>query len=218
MHLPVELNANLIDYWPLNETGSTAYSYGSAGNNGTHINSPTNSKITNGKRCTTYNGTNQYTNLGNNVYSNSQFTNGAIALWARANSALAATDDRFIWWEGCVSVGRYDPTATNEWIMLMYDAVVPVAAIACGSIVVGEWKFLLLTWNGTNMYAYADGEYINSAAIGSPVFDSLSRDNTMGGNTYVPSYAPVSLSDVMMFDKLITAEEQLAIFRATYRR
>ena len=218
----------LVGYWPLDEGGgSVAFDYSGNGNNGTLVNSPT---WTTGqiKGALSFNGTNQYINLGkaNTFNLNQDLT---ISAWIKLPTVPVGGSAPVI-------IGDISSNGQNTQYNLrvsfantgdiMFGWGVPshdrIWTTAGGVISAGSWYHVVMTRVGTGTPSDVVTIYVNgfSKALAStgdastaPAFSNVGN-TSIGRNGDGSGYFPGTIDDPRIYNRVISAAEVAQIYNA----
>jgi len=239
MHLPVKLQANLIGYWPLDEaSGTTAYDYGSGGNDMAHVSAPPRIKMPNGKRALDFDGSADGCKVA--LAAEHKVQEVTYAVWAYFDSVAASSTLMTACPKGFANDGRgffIFQYSTGEFAVRYGTGTGAFTNYlsAAGLLTTGQWYFLVGSKSITNsrVKGYIDTkevvdqadstniEYADKVVGDGPnpaqLYLGGYRDNTVGTDPNI-AFVNGKLADAMIFDKALSPEEIKAIYRATYRR
>ncbi|MBU4421551.1 LamG domain-containing protein [Patescibacteria group bacterium] len=206
----------LVGYWNMDAGdiyGTTVYDKSGNNNHGTGVNI-TSADIAEGKvkQAFDFNGSNEQIYLGDNIFSNSQFSSGSISVWAQP--LTTGTEEYVINFEGVIFIGEYS-TQLGRWSFQLWDGGSSI--IDAGAKEAGRWIHLAMTWDGTNQTIYLNGAQSTSTIQGSPNFDGLSRANRIGAQWNSTFFFNGKIDDVRMYNRALSAEEVTQLYESTSR-
>lgn len=217
MYLPISLQENLIGYWPLDETGgTTAYDYGSGGKNGTIAGTPIKTKMTNGKLCLFFDGSDDVVTMGTYLIG-TEFT---TAFWFRTG-LLDGADT--IYYTGSTSNESrvYFSIYLENFYFSVQDQAKTVSK-TCTSPVAkwddDEWHFAVGIKDGNSLYCYIDCVLDDDETSATSFGAFSAQSQAIGNSLAVANKFNGDISDVIQFDKALSLEEIKSIYKSTYRR
>jgi len=196
-------DSDLLSYFPLNNDSSD---YKGADNaslvNDALINSTFGKVLGSGE----VDGTGDGIQTANNPYTNSQVgTNGSIAGWINMRSKPAGSSMIDLEGWAMVGYGQLGSTPSTVLKCRVYDGAEKVVEGPDPDL--NRWYHMALTWDGTNMYCYVDGESVGSTAAGAIDPDSTSVPFSMGISSNNGEPMDGFVDEVQVFQDKLTAEE-----------
>lgn len=223
MHKPIITDDSLVGYWPLDEvSGTTAYDYGSGGNDVTLF-SMTRNKITNGKRCIVGDGSTSYGILTQNG-DMSSLGSGDLTIggWIKLSSLPAQS----------VLFQKRKKSADFDGVILYVIAAGTIFFVLDKGItavsrtytplisVLDRWVHLVGTRSGTTVSLFVDGDMVGTTtAVGNDADVSNTGEPYIGsGFDHTHGWFPGLMSDIFTLNTGLSLEEIKAIYKSTYRR
>ncbi|MFC1853525.1 LamG domain-containing protein [candidate division CSSED10-310 bacterium] len=196
--------SGLVAYYPFNGNANDESGFGNHGTvTGVTL---TTDRFGNPDSSYSYDGGEDYIDLGDNIFSNSDLTSGTISLWAKADTV--SSDFEVIALEGVIWFG-YDPSlcASGGWCFQLYDSG-GNSFLTNSSIQIGVWTNLVETWDGTTQKIYINGQFVDSALQGSPAFDSFDRANIFGADySKTTRLFDGQIDDVRVYNRALSESE-----------
>ncbi|MEK7618295.1 MAG: LamG domain-containing protein, partial [Patescibacteria group bacterium] len=198
--------------------GSTAYDRSGNGNNAALVNSPSWVAGQYG-RALSFNGTSQYVNLGN---SSTLRPAGAfsVAAWVNANASQVAYPQIISSGDntGVTGWNLYIQNGSNQgaasFIIKDSGAWGTCYALGTTNLKGAGWKFVVGTFDGTNIRIYVDGVLQTSDTCSGAIQYGTSPSAEVGRkfNTAADTYFTGSIDEVALYSRVLTAAEIAAMF------
>ena len=217
----VVLSLNPVGYWRLGETsGTTAVDLGSGGNNGTYTNGPTLAQAggltSEEDKAASFDGTNDYVNLGNN--SALKFGSGNFTYSAWIKTSAAGANDMIVAESNNTTAERYIfKTTTNKASFNCRDSSGNMlSAIGTTSVNDGNWHFIVGVRSGNTGYIYVDGVLEATSTNGSVGSCDVAADVYIGGR-YSGAGLEFSgtIDDVSIFNTALTSAQISSMYQAS---
>ena len=213
-----DLNNGLVGYWSFDGkdmAGNTAYDRSGNNNNGTLTNGPTRAigKIGQGLN---FDGSDDYVSSPHSSSIdfdvNQDFT---IAVWVKTTQVAVVDTWPFILSKHTWSApGRqgYNLLLHNStslpWEFEIYSADVGYNVVGASNVADGQWHFLVTGRSGSNLFAYQDGIFSNTAAASS-VTVAQSRNLIFGNEQDLSNWAEYNglIDDVRIYNRVLSGDE-----------
>ena len=213
-----KLTNGLVGMWSFNGpdlTTTTAYDRSGQGNNGTLTNGPTRAigKIGQGLN---FDGSDDYVSSPHSSSIdfdvNQDFT---IAVWVKTTQVAVVDTWPFILSKHTWSApGRqgYNLLLHNStslpWEFEIYSADVGYNVVGASNVADGQWHFLVTGRSGSNLFAYQDGIFSNTAAASS-VTVAQSRNLIFGNEQDLSNWAEYNglIDDVRIYNRVLSGDE-----------
>ena len=212
----LERSSSPSPYYPTTGTaktrGTTWSDLSGNGNNGTLTNGPTFDSSNLGS--IVFDGVNDYFNMTSN-FNIAGVTNYSSSFWVNLNSSTTGVDVRFFW-HGNYGVLVYKTTANNLSFYLR-TTVTNIQTATPFSSFIGVWTNIAVTYDGSTMRLYVNGDLKNSAShSGGIVNDNPTRFWLGGASTQY--FTSCKISGVLEYNRALTAQEIQQNFNATRSR
>ena len=192
--------------------GSTLIDMTGRGNTGTLTNGPTFDSSNLGS--IVFDGVNDYFNMTSN-FNIAGVTNYSSSFWVNLNSSTTGVDVRFFW-HGNYGVLVYKTTANNLSFYLR-TTVTSIQTATPFSSFIGVWTNIAVTYDGSTMRLYVNGDLKNSAShSGGIINDNPTRFWLGGASTQY--FTSCKISGVLEYNRALTAQEIQQNFNATRSR
>lgn len=122
-----------------------------------------------------FDGEDDYVDLGSNLFSNAVMAKGTLMCWIEPDQVTS--DRKALNFEDICNI-QVDESKAEAYI---WDGTNTAIVPSTTTLLVDTWYFLAMTWDGTTLKIYLNGEYENSDSIGSPDFDAIDRHWGLGG-------------------------------------
>lgn len=211
--------ANLVAWWPLDETGGTTAHDIVGGHHGTHVNGPT---PTTGKVASAlaFDGVDDYVDVADDPAF--YFHSGALTVdaWILAEPGPDKPYHGIVWKRGSFTGGNGFSLHLGTGGTLTFAVEYPGgSSLVAGSpdLRDGRWHHVTGTWeSGGQMALYLDGVQLNSMSVPSASIATTGplRLGTASLNPLPETTFKGRIDEVELFDRALTAAEIQAIYRA----
>ena len=205
-----------VGWWKMDEgQGTVVHDESGNGNTGTMTNMDAGTDWVAGKNngALDFDGGNDYVCTANNPFSSAQIgTNGTMSAWLKMDSTsttnMALDEESY----AGIGYGTIDTSVTTQLKCRIYDGSTKVVNI--GAPELGRWYHVVMTWNGTTMSCYSNGNLVGSVSASGMNPDGYSRPLCLGTNAYAPGSGMFDgqIDDVRIYNYSLSAEQVKQIF------
>lgn len=158
-----------------------------------------------------FDGVNDYYTMNDNAYSVAGLTDYTASFWIKLDAASSSIDKRFFW-HGNYGVLIYKSTA-DGLIFYLRTSVGAVQITTPYSSFFDLWTHISVTYNGTAMKLYVNGELKTTGSNTGGIIDAAPTAFLLGGATN-SFYTPCNISSAMAYNRTITDSEVRQNFNA----
>ncbi|MFA5099004.1 MAG: LamG domain-containing protein, partial [Candidatus Paceibacterota bacterium] len=212
--LPLDYgDTSLVGYWKFDEASGTLYDSSGKGNNGTQSGGVTYGATGKIGNALSFDGIDDYVDVGNKSSLN---IIGAITIIALVKPNISTGQQGIIGTystntayslyfrhEIGADIGYWvNPDGTNRYSMV-------------GTIDYGSWTQVAITWDGTNLKSYLNGNFLSSSISNNSVSRSF-QGVYIGYNTGLgsPKYLSGVLDETRIYNRALSAAEISALYNA----
>jgi len=204
--LPVSRDSSLVGYWKFDEgTGGTTYDVSGHGKTGTLTNGPSwlTSSSCGASNCLSFDGVNDYVTFES--VGSSVFTRMA---WVYPLTTTACTGDG-----RCTWMNPYLELSAGS-LQYYSNYFTSGGWVTGGSITLNAWQQVAVTFNGSQVTLYVNGQQVQSAPR---TVTGFGYTNYIGANGATPTDRNFSgrIDNVRIYNRVLSAAEIQAIYNAT---
>jgi len=156
---------SIVGIWLFEATNELAIDSSNNGNDGEIVGAKrVEGKIGNGLE---FDGTN-YVKIPANATTDDYLDGFTYLLWVKPLGVASGANVRLIernWHNPTIHIGP-----TDFYGSVVFNGGIDNSAVRGGTAQIGEWSFIALTFDGTTLSLYADGEMVSDIKIGTPDF------------------------------------------------
>lgn len=225
---PVFNDDNLVLYMPLDEVSGNPLDYSGEGNDGTN-NGSTIVKIPNGKRARSFNGTDNYVEISDSPELRPQ--NLTLSVWLKPtgthlnsgriiektwNAGVAPTFASYIFRWGNEAAGDEDDNG-KIYFDIGYSGGTSKVFTTTNDFN-DKWTHVVGTYDGGNIKIYVNGILENTTALSNNIVYTAHPLYLGRYGGAIPLFYEGDMSDVILWNKALSAEEIKQNYTKTYRR
>src|SRR3989344_5748408 len=214
-----DITTGLVGHWKFDEiSGTTAADSSGNNNTGTLTNGPTwaTGKINN---ALSFDGTDDYINLGNMNVSGSGIT---IAAWVKADTFSSSLDTRFISKANSTSeqghywmLGQTNSGGDKLRFRLKAGGSTQTLIASSGNLPTGTWFHAIATYDGTTMRLYKDGIEVGSSAKSGTINTDTTIPANIGRNPDGSNHIDGTMDDVRIYNRALSTSDIQALYAYT---
>src|SRR3989344_4461946 len=214
-----DITSGLVGHWKFDEiSGTTAADSSGNNNTGTLTNGPTwaTGKINN---ALSFDGTDDYINLGNMNVSGSGIT---IAAWVKADTFSSSIDTRFISKANSTNeqshywmLGQTNSGGDKLRFRLKAGGSTQTLIASSGDLPINTWFHAIATYDGSTMRLYKDGIEVGSVAKSGTIDIDATVPANIGRNPDGSNHTDGAMDDVRIYNRALTASDIQALYAYT---
>jgi hypothetical protein len=182
-------------------SGTTWTDLSGQNNSGTLTNGPTFDSANLGS--IVFDGVNDYFNMTSN-FNIAGVTNYSSSFWVNLNSSTTGVDVRFFW-HGNYGVLVYKTTANNLSFYLR-TTVTNIQTTTPFSSFIGVWTNIAVTYDGSTMRLYVNGDLKNSASHSGGIINDNPTRFWLGGAS-TAFFTSCKMTGILEYNRTLTAAE-----------
>jgi len=214
-----DITSGLVGHWKFDEiSGTTAADSSGNNNTGTLTNGPTwaTGKINN---ALSFDGTDDYINLGNMNVSGSGIT---IAAWVKADTFSSSIDTRFISKANSTNeqshywmLGQTNSGGDKLRFRLKAGGSTQTLIASSGNLPLNIWFHAIATYDGSTMRLYKDGIEVGSVAKSGTIDINATVPANIGRNPDGSNHIDGAIDEARIYNRALSASDIQALYAYT---